>query len=116
MSELNTRDESSELLVSSLKTIAISVLRTAVPIIVGWVVSLGVIIGFDLEYLTESLTMAITAVLTLGYYVIVRLLETYVTPKLGWLLGSPKQVVYVGQTPSGTATVTGPANLPANTL
>ena len=65
-----------------------SIVRTIVPIIVGavlsWLTAVG--ISADAQFpaqLTNLLTVAFSGL----YYVIVRLLETYATPKLGWLLG-----------------------------
>lgn len=68
-----------------------SIVRTLVPIIVGSVTAWLVGIGFPAGEEFEGL---LTAVLTLAfgglYYTVVRLLETYVTPKFGWLLGLAK--------------------------
>ena len=69
----------------------LSIVRTYVPLIVGgvlgWFASQGITVDPELED-------ALTGLLSLGgagiYYVIVRLLEVYVTPKLGWLLGTRK--------------------------
>jgi hypothetical protein len=72
-----------------------SIVRTLVPVIVGavltWVTTLGVELDPEFE---GALTLVITAVFTAVYYIAVRLLETHVTPKLGWLLGSAKQPDY----------------------
>ena len=68
-----------------------SITRTLVPVIVGAVVA-GVVgpgITVDPEFepqLAGLLTLAFTAV----YYIAVRLLETYVAPNFGWLLGLAK--------------------------
>lgn len=78
-----------------MKALFDSLVRTYVPwlasLIVGWLVSLGV--PLDPEVPTQ-----ITALLFLGasavYYLAVRLLEMYVSPKFGWLLGLAKQPDY----------------------
>lgn len=78
-----------------MKAIWDSLVRTYVPyivtVIVGWLATLGV-------PLDGELAPALTAALFLGagsiYYLIVRLLETYVSPKFGWLLGLAKTPEY----------------------
>ena len=83
-----------------------SIVRTFTPIIVGsvlgWFVTTGITVDDKFEGI---LTLAITALLTGTYYVAVRLLETYVTPKFGWLLGLAK-------TPT-QYTAESPASIPA---
>lgn len=98
MSELETPKEARDNLGAGLKVIAISVIRTLTPVLAGQILSLLLWAGLDLSEVALTIEAVVTTVLTLGYYVIVRLLETYVTPKLGWLLGSPRQVVYVKDT------------------
>lgn len=76
-----------------------SVVRTVVPWLVGtvagWVSALGLTADKELE---PTLTAALTLGLSLGfaavYYVGARLLELYVTPRFGWLLGLAKRPVY----------------------
>lgn len=65
-----------------------SIIRTIVPIIAGQLIFWGSKLGIlaDTE-LTEALEAFIAVVLTAAYYVCVRLLETFVTPKFGILLG-----------------------------
>lgn len=71
-----------------------SIVRTVVPIIVGavigWLVSGGIEPDPEFE---AALTSALTALFGAIYYVGARILETHVTPKLGWLLGYAKQPV-----------------------
>lgn len=68
-----------------------SLVRTVVPVIVGG--ALGALAAHGLEVDPEA-EGAATAVLTsagsLGYYAVVRLLEVYVAPWWGWLLGLAK--------------------------
>ncbi len=68
-----------------------SIVRTIVPIVVGavlgWLAAANVPVDPDFE---GTLTTLLTAVLTTAYYVAVRLFETYISPKLGWLLGYAK--------------------------
>lgn len=78
-----------------LKSLFDSLVRTFVPIIVGAVIAFFVARGIALDpefelLLTTSLTAAFTAL----YYTAARLLEIYVTPKFGWLLGLAKAPVY----------------------
>lgn len=79
-----------------------SIVRTLVPIIVGWVVSTLIGVGIDLDPEFEvALTGFLTAAFGAVWYIGVRLLETYVTPKLGWLLGYAKAPVsYSAQSPA----------------
>jgi hypothetical protein len=68
-----------------------SIVRTLVPIIVGAVISFAVSSGITLDEQFEPLLgSALTLAFSGLYYIAVRLLETYVTPKLGWLLGLAK--------------------------
>lgn len=68
-----------------------SVIRTVVPIVVGavlgWFTAVNIPVDPEFE---GTLTTLLTAVLTAAYYVAVRLFETYISPKLGWLLGYAK--------------------------
>jgi len=68
-----------------------SIVRTVVPIVVGavlgWFASVNISIDPEFE---GHLTTLLTALLTVIYYVAVRLFETYISPKVGWLLGYAK--------------------------
>ena len=70
-----------------------SIIRTLVPLIVGWLLSLAILRGVDADSLTELVTAGVTAL----YYVAVRLLER-VDARWGWLLGAKGQPVYPTQT------------------
>lgn len=85
-----------------------SLVRTIVPLIVGFVGSAFVGAGIepDAEFsglLTNVLTLAFSSV----YYVAARLLETYVAPKFGWLLLFPKS-------PTGYASTGVESNTPTS--
>lgn len=68
-----------------------SIVRTIVPLIVGGVLSFTVTLNIPLDPEFEKLlTALLTAFLTALYYVAVRLFETYISPKLGWMLGLAK--------------------------
>lgn len=71
-----------------------SILRTVVPLIVGFVVSLLVRLGLDDAVDTAALTELVMLVVTAGYYAAVRALERYVDPRIGWLLGYAAQPKY----------------------
>lgn len=72
-----------------------SIVRTVVPIVVGAVVTWAVTAGIELDdQLQTTLTVALTGLFTGVYYVIVRLFETYVSPKFGWLLGLARAPKY----------------------
>lgn len=78
-----------------MKALFDSLVRTFTPIIVGtvlgWFVAAGITVDPEFE---KAFTLLISAVLSGVYYVGVRLLETYVTPRFGWLLGLAKQPDY----------------------
>lgn len=82
-----------------------SIVRTFIPIIVGavlgWFASAGIVVDAAFE---PSLIAVLTAAGAAVWYLAARLLEKYVSPKFGWLLGSPKQPVYVSD-PEKTAVV-----------
>lgn len=78
-----------------MKTLYDSLIRTYVPwlagVVIAWMVSLGVPLDPDVApALTALLVLAASAV----YYIAARLLETYVSPRFGWLLGLAKQPDY----------------------
>lgn len=78
-----------------MKALFDSIVRTVVPIVVGAVIGWAVAQGITLDPEFElSLTAAITAVFQGVYYIGVRLFETYVSPKFGWLLGLAKAPEY----------------------
>jgi hypothetical protein len=79
-----------------------SIVRTIVPILVGAVLGWAVALNIPLDPEFEA---ALTASLTLGfsgaYYIAVRLIETYVSPKLGWLIGFAKSPeAYTAESPA----------------
>lgn len=72
-----------------------SLVRTFVPIIVGAVISFFVTSGIELDPEFEgALFLLVTAGFQGAYYLAARLLEIYVTPKFGVLLGLAKQPAY----------------------
>jgi len=74
------------------KTIGLSVVRTFVPAIVGAVITVLTKIGADVS--SQSLELLIGSIVTTAYYTMVRVLETKVTPRFGWLLGAPRTPTY----------------------
>ena len=69
-------------------TLWVSVVRTIVPLVVGFFLQLAVTWNVTLDSEFEGALVALlTLLLTAVYYVAVRLFETYVSPKIGWLLG-----------------------------
>lgn len=80
-----------------------SIVRTAVPIVVGGVLGLLASANITLDPEFEgALTVVITSAFTLGYYVVVRLFERFVSPKLGWLIGLAQQPTsYTPDPPAG---------------
>lgn len=88
--------------------LAVSIIRTVVPTVVGavvaWLVFVGAVVawlvarGINIDDTTAAqLVAALTAVLTAVYYAVARLAERK-WPNAGWLLGTPKQPSYSGPT------------------
>ena len=73
---------------------ALSLIRTWVPIGVGWLLGLlaGWGIGLDADS-SVALSTGVTALVTALYYLLARWLERR-WPQLGWLLGAPSQPIY----------------------
>lgn len=71
-----------------------SLIRTAVPTLVGTVVSYLTVTGIKVpQSVSEWLISVLFFVFAFGYYAIVRLLEKKY-PKMGWLLGNPSKPTY----------------------
>lgn len=74
-----------------------SLIRTLTPIAVGGIVAFFAAQGIALDPQFEpTLVAVIGSAASAIYYTVARLLETYVTPKLGWLLLMPKAPSYDG--------------------
>ena len=69
----------------------VSLRRTLVPVVVGFLISQAARAGFDIP--ADELTGVLEALVTGGYYAIIRVAEQY-APVLGILLGAPKQPHY----------------------
>ena len=68
------------------RALLISALRTLVPVVVGQIATLGV---------NDETTQQVSAILvSLAYYVAIRLFELYLSPALGILLGWAKAPGY----------------------
>jgi hypothetical protein len=68
-----------------------SIVRTVVPLIVGWLLSIPVVAGLGLS--DEQLAGFVTAIVATIYYITARFAERR-WPQLGVLLGSAKQPAY----------------------
>ena len=62
----------------------ISTMRTVVPLVAGWLLSLAAWAGYSVD--SEQLVSAVTLVLALAYYVVFRLLEVLGTRLRGTAL------------------------------
>ena len=69
----------------------VSLRRTLVPVLVGFLLSQAARAGFDIP--AEQLTGVLEALVTGSYYAVVRIAEQY-APALGVLLGASKQPRY----------------------
>ena len=68
-----------------------SILRTLTPLLVSLALGWG---AEKIGLTEETLTALATALVTAGYYVAARVLEEYVNPRFGWLLGAAKAPTY----------------------
>lgn len=68
-----------------------SVIRTLVPVVVGYFSSFGICTGTD----SVTLTSLVTLLITVSYYIIVRMLEHYVSASFGALLGVEATPTYL---------------------
>lgn len=76
---------------TGLRALVPSIVRTLIPVIVA----LAVRVGFSKTGIDEVwVERALTVVVTMAYYAVVRVLERNWS-KIGWLLGYPAQPVYV---------------------
>lgn len=69
-----------------------SVIRTGVPLIVGWLIAVPVVAGLDLD--AALVSQVVEFVVTMAYYALFRALETRVDGRFGWLLGLAKPPKY----------------------
>ncbi|MEU8968948.1 hypothetical protein AB0D11_06670 [Streptomyces monashensis] len=71
-----------------------SLLRTGVPAAVGWLVSVALRHGLDLD--ATAVSGVLTPIVIFGYYGTFRLAEEHVSPRFGWLLGYARPPKYEG--------------------
>jgi len=76
-----------------------SLIRTYVPVAVGALAAWLEQKGLNLDpSATAGLMTFLTALSTAVYYLVVRLLEKYASPRFGWLLGWAKSPTYPAPT------------------
>ena len=78
-----------------MKAIFDSLVRTFVPILVG--LAAGLFVTWNIEpdpQFTELLAAGLSALFSFLYYALARVLEVYVKPRFGWLLGLAKPPEY----------------------
>jgi hypothetical protein len=75
-----------------IKELGLSIVRTFVPPIVAVIITWATGLGATLDDATA--TAFVTAVITAAYYLVVRVLEVYVAPWFGWLLGAARAPAY----------------------
>lgn len=85
----------------TLSDLAKSHVRTVVPFLVGLAISLGLRAGVDLHGYTAELTVGAGWL----WYGAARLLEHYVSPKFGWLLGVATAPAYATNPPAAAPVV-----------
>lgn len=94
-------DTSTRRLLPDLRSFGPSVIRTVVPLIVSVVI--GWPVAEQLGISEGQATVAATAVVGGLYWLIVRLIEQYVQPNAGWLLGYASAPVYVAAKDAGAS-------------
>ncbi|MEU5383209.1 hypothetical protein [Kitasatospora cineracea] len=72
----------------------VSLLRTGVPALVGWLVALAARYGLDLD--PAALAGIVAPAASFVYYAVFRLAEEHLSPKFGWLLGYARPPQYPG--------------------
>ena len=72
----------------------VSLLRTGVPALVGWLITLAARAGLDLD--PSALSGVLVPVAAFVYYAVFRLAEEHVSPKWGWLLCYGRPPEYPG--------------------
>lgn len=79
---------------NTFKNFTVSVIRTLVPTIVGFITAWATTKGLNLsDDTTRVLTLALEGLFGMGYYLVVRWLE-HVNDRFGWLLGYAKMPSY----------------------
>ncbi|MFE2346139.1 hypothetical protein [Kitasatospora cineracea] len=72
----------------------VSLLRTGVPALVGWLVTLAARYGLDLD--PAALAGVVAPLVGFAYYAVFRLAECHLSPGWGWLLGYARPPQYPG--------------------
>lgn len=87
-------------MVPDLRSFLPSVLRTVVPLLVGYFAAWPVagLLGLQDDQITNLVTLGVTVL----YYAAVRALETYIGPRFGWLLGYAARPVYPSLADAGS--------------
>ncbi|MGW4691013.1 hypothetical protein ACWEO1_01335 [Kitasatospora cineracea] len=70
----------------------LSLIRTGVPALAGWLVTLGAKYGLGLD--PAALSGLLTAVVGFVYFAVFRFAEEHLSPKFGWLLGYARPPAY----------------------
>lgn len=81
-------------MLTKLRDLAPSVIRTLVPLIVQLITAQLARHNIDAGPYTEILSQSVGAVVAVAYYAFVRILETRGRQAWGWLLGLPKAPTY----------------------
>ena len=81
------------MLIEILSKLYPSVVRTASPIVVGWLLS---VLPAWLGLTEDQLGTIVAGALGVLYYVLVRVLEQF-SPRFGWLIGLPGEPAYDGK-------------------
>lgn len=69
-----------------------SLTRTLVPMLVGYLMAVPVVLALGISQ--EQATAALTAIISAVYYLLARVLEVYVSPRFGVLLGATTPPTY----------------------
>ncbi|MEV8388654.1 hypothetical protein ACFXBB_13620 [Streptomyces scopuliridis] len=72
----------------------VSLMRTGVPLTVGWLVALAAAHGLELDATAVSGVVAPAA--SFVYYAVLRFAEQHISQRFGWLLGYASPPGYAG--------------------
>lgn len=85
---------------SQINALALSLLRTFAAIVAGFLITLLVTHGLNVDpSASTELSELLTALFTAGYYLLVRVLEHFVSAHFGWLLLAPAAPSYTSARP-----------------
>ncbi|TQF05576.1 hypothetical protein E6W39_29270 [Kitasatospora acidiphila] len=81
--------------------IYLSLVRTGIPALVGWLVALAAGYGLNLD--PAALAGVLAPLAGFAYYGLFRIAEEHLSPRFGWLLGYARPPHYAAQIESASS-------------